>query len=168
MGRELPEIGALARWPSRGGRRRLDAQWAQALQRNGMECYLGELAVPTPLELPRAIEQFNAGLFWESHETLEELWGKTPYPLRILYHALIKAAAGFHHLSRHNAKGARAKLSEARDLLHLCPAGLMGVPTDLLHQELDLWLRERLDFEGPLDWGILDRLPRARIHLGHP
>ena len=51
-----------------------------------------------PLELRQAIEEFNSGAFWDCHETLEELWLKTPYPLRFFYHSIIKTAVGFHHV----------------------------------------------------------------------
>ena len=52
-----------------------------------------------PPELRQAIEQFNRGEFWECHETLEDVWRETLYPFRLFYHAVIKTAVGFHHLT---------------------------------------------------------------------
>ena len=82
-----------------------------------------------------AIEQFNRGEFWECHETLEDVWRETAYPFRLFYHAVIKTAVGFHHLSRHNRHGARVKLRDGVELLELFQPVWMGVRTDLLLAE---------------------------------
>ncbi len=51
-------------------------------------------------ELDRAIDEFNRGWYFESHETLEDLWMVTPLPERTLLQAIIQLAAAFVHFSR--------------------------------------------------------------------
>ena len=118
-----------------------------------------------PRELAQALEEFNGRLFWHCHETLEGVWLATPYPLRFFYHALIKAAVGFHHLSRHNRHGARVKLSDAAQLLPLFHPRFLGVRTDLLLDDISVCL-ERLDGAGRLDWTQVDATPTPVIRVG--
>jgi predicted metal-dependent hydrolase len=51
-------------------------------------------------ELYRALEQFNDGSYFESHDTLEELWRVTPLPDRLFFQGIIQMAAGFVHICR--------------------------------------------------------------------
>ena len=66
---------------------------------------------PAP-ELIHAIEQFNAGEFFEQHETLELLWRATATPVRDLYHGILQVGVGFHHWRRGNFHGASVLLEE--------------------------------------------------------
>ncbi len=66
---------------------------------------------PAP-ELLRGIEQFNAGEFFEQHETLELLWRATATPVRDLYHGILQVGVGFHHWRRGNFHGASVLLEE--------------------------------------------------------
>ena len=136
--------------------------WLETLERQGLEPLLEETPTGVPAELHKAIGEFNAGLFWECHETLEEVWRGAPYPLRFFYHAIIKLAVGFYHMSRHNRHGTRVKLSDAVRLLKIFPPTFLGVRTDLLCRCAAAWL-ERVDGAGPVNWGELDALPPPRI-----
>ena len=78
---------------------------------------------------------------------------------------MIKAAAGFHHLSRHNRHGARSKLADSLRTLRLFPTNTLGVRTDLLLLDVSTWV-ERLDKAGPVPWKHLDALPTPCIHQG--
>ena len=78
--------------------------------------------------------------FWECHETLEDVWRESPYPFRLFYHAVIKTAVGFHHLTVHNRHGARVKLRDGVELLELFQPEWMGVRTDLLLTDAKEWL----------------------------
>ena len=109
----LDQLASLPRWPSKGNRRKLEEMWLEALEHRGLQAFLEEAPAEAPAELHKAIMEFNAGLFWECHESLEDVWRGTPYPLRFFYHAIIKLAVGFYHMSRHNRHGARVKLSDA-------------------------------------------------------
>lgn len=66
---------------------------------------------PAP-ELLHAIEQFNAGEFFEQHETLELLWRATATPVRDLYHGILQVGVGLHHWRRGNFHGACVLLEE--------------------------------------------------------
>jgi predicted metal-dependent hydrolase len=56
-------------------------------------------------ELYRAVEEFNDGYWFESHETLEDLWQVTPLPDRTLFQGIIQAAAAFVHFARGEGPG---------------------------------------------------------------
>ena len=75
---------------------------------------------PSPA-LRLAIEQFNAGDYFECHETLEGLWLAEQGPTRDFYQGLLQIAVGLHHASRGNAKGASSLLE--RGLAHLGASG---------------------------------------------
>jgi uncharacterized protein len=59
------------------------------------------------------IEQYNAGYYFESHETWEELWLRSPWPFRQFLQGLIQMAAAFVHLMRHEYPGTIRLLDEA-------------------------------------------------------
>lgn len=150
--------------PSGGNRRRLDALWLEELERWGLSSLLPEPPSAVPPELRTAVDQFNRGEFWECHETLEDVWRATPYPLRFFYHALIKVAVGFHHMSRHNRHGARVKLSDGVRLLRLFQPSFMQVGTEGLLADASEWLA-RVEEPDRLDWPELDTMPRPAIRI---
>jgi hypothetical protein len=154
---DLPE------WSSGGNRRRLEERWLQALERWGIEAFLPEVPEQRPLALDQAIEQFNNGDFWDSHETLEAVWLETRYPLRLFYHALIKAAAGYHHASNHNRHGTTEKLKDAVRGLAVFPTEDMGIDSGRLRDEVSSWLAP-IEAAARVDWATIDAQPRPRIH----
>ena len=142
-------------------RRALDAQWADALRLHGIRKFAGPQP-PDPLpELRRAVEQFNHGEFWECHETLEDVWRETPYPFRLFYHAVIKTAVGFHHLSAHNRNGGRTKLRDGIELLELFQPEWMTLRTDLLLTDTAEWL----SLLEPPDVAWPELHPRPKPHI---
>jgi predicted metal-dependent hydrolase len=70
-----------------------------------------------PRELLEGIHQFNAGEFFEQHETLELLWRATEADVRYLYQGILLVGVGFYHLSRGNYHGAQAKLAAGIEML---------------------------------------------------
>lgn len=73
---------------------------------------------PDPALL-RGIEEFNAGRFFEQHETLETLWRDTRTPVRGLFHGILQIGVGFHHWRNGNHHGADTLLSEGIERLRL-------------------------------------------------
>jgi uncharacterized protein len=75
------------------------------------------LEAPRPAGVPphiwRAAALFNAGLFFECHEYLEDLWRAAGEPERTFLHGLVQAAAGCYHLEKGNLHGARTLLGKA-------------------------------------------------------
>jgi CheY-like chemotaxis protein len=59
-----------------------------------------------PAQLCAGIAQFNAGEYWECHETLEGLWIAEPRPVRDLYQGILQIGVAFHHLRCHSHAGA--------------------------------------------------------------
>ncbi len=67
---------------------------------------------PPPPLLVRGISEFNAGEYFEQHETLETLWRATRAPVRDLYHGILQIGVGFHHLRNGNLHGASVLTEE--------------------------------------------------------
>ena len=149
-------------WPSRRQRRRADLLWLEKLESVRVAPFLDSFPDSPPAPLTKAIVQFNAGLFWDCHETLECLWRATPYPLRHFYQAIIKIAVGLHHANRHNAKGARNKLTEGLRLLKPFTPIFLELNTDSLALEVQNWLCAL--GQGPhVDWLALDKARKPII-----
>jgi hypothetical protein len=66
----------------------------------------GRCAEPPVPALVQGIGEFNRGLFFEQHETLEEAWLAEEEPLRYLYQGILQVGVGCYHLARGNAYGA--------------------------------------------------------------
>ena len=152
----------LPRWPSKGTRRKLEAIWLDELETHGMPDGLLQPPSQPPPQLFEAVEQFNNGLYWECHETLEEVWLETLYPVRFFYHAIIKVTVGFHHMNRHNKHGARVKLGDAVRLLPFFQPQFLRVRTDALLHDASTWL-EYLGDTDHIDWAALDALSKPII-----
>jgi len=96
-----------------------------------------------PAELLQAIKEFNGGLWFECHETLEELWVGAKGELRDFYQGLLQLAVAQHHWRNGNFKGALTLLRGGAELLsRVAPvrqgvdvAGL-GAGAGRLHAEL--------------------------------
>ena len=158
------EESDLPRWPSRGNRRKLDLLWLERLEREGLEPFVSDFPATPPPELEYAMAQFNRGQFWQCHETLEDLWRATPYPLRHYYHGVIKVAVGFYHVSKHNRRGAASKLSEGLRLLKVFTPEFLGLDVEGLCSEASRWLGKVKEEATPVRWRELDALARPRIH----
>jgi hypothetical protein len=68
-------------------------------------------------EFYAAIEQFNHRWYFESHETLEDLWMVSPWPERDLFQGVIQLAAAFVHLARGEYPGIFKLLDASVDKL---------------------------------------------------
>ena len=152
----------LPMYPSKGNRRALDNSWLALLHREGLLPYLSIVPEP-PAELRLAIEEFNRGQYWRCHETLERVWLAEGYPLRLFYHALIKAAVGLLHLEQHNYWGSKAKLRDGEyGLVPFLPR-FMGVDTHRLRRDII----ERLTYlqaDGAPDQEAIDQLSQVKIY----
>ena len=136
--------------------------WLERLEEGGLSPFQDAFPDSPSTQVNKAVDQFNAGLFWECHETLEEIWLVTSYPLRHFYQGVLKIAVGFHHSDRHNVRGCRNKLGEGLRLLKVFTPSFLGLDTGALAVETDQWLQ--LVSRGPrLDWTVLDSEPKPRI-----
>lgn len=76
-------------------------------------------ARPAPPLLLQALDELNLGLWFQCHETLEELWKSRPKEARErdLYKGILMIAVGLHHAGRGHRPGALRKLPRAVELL---------------------------------------------------
>jgi predicted metal-dependent hydrolase len=78
-------------------------------------------------ELYDAVEQFNDGYWFESHETLEDLWQVTPLPERTFFQGIIQAAAGFVHFARGEGPGIFKLLDASLEKLREFTPQILGI-----------------------------------------
>lgn len=158
-------MASAARSPASGphpNRRTQDLLWLQRLRQEGVAHLL-----PDPLSPPtlyyHGIAEFNHGVYWQCHETLEEVWRETPYPLKLFSYALIKVAADFEHVGRHPKRSARSRLTTALANLEPFLPTFLGVRTAPLAREARACLAR---LAGPeVRREELDALPRPKIVL---
>lgn len=88
----------------------------------------------------RGLAQFNDRLFFECHDTLEEIWSGMRGAPRDFFQGLIQAAVGFYHLGNGNPAGALTTLRRSLDRLARYPASYAGVELEPLRTALGEWL----------------------------
>jgi uncharacterized protein len=110
---------------------------------------------PAPPELLRGIEQFNAGEFFDQHETIELLWRDTRTPVRGLYHGILQVGVGFHHWRNGNFHGATTLLEEGTERLRAFAPRCHGIDFDSLIADATA-ARERLIALGAEGMGGVD------------
>jgi predicted metal-dependent hydrolase len=103
----------------------------------------------------RGVAEFNAGRFYECHDTLEELWSGVRGASRDFFQGLIQVAVGFYHLGNGNRVGAERLLGRALRRLDRYPAAYAGLDLGALRSSVAEW-RRVLQGEGraavpPLD-----------------
>ncbi len=81
----------------------------------------------------------EAGLYFECHELLEEVWRTTRGPERDFYHGLIQVAAAFYHAEKGNWHGARVLLDKGLDKLRRYPGRYLGTDLRSLVDSLGPW-----------------------------
>ncbi len=138
---------------------------ARALERLGTADLPAACAQPAAPELVKAIHEFNAGEFFEQHETLELLWRATPGEIRHLYEGILQVGVGLHHLLvNRNFHGAAVKLDHGIRLLEAFPDVCQGVDVARLRRDA-LAARAELLALGPEALGDFPRALVPRVHV---
>lgn len=119
---------------------------------------------PPPEALVHGIEQFNAGEFFEQHETLELLWRDANAPVRGLYHGILQVGVGFHHWRRGNFHGASVLLEEGIERLRPFAPTCQTVDVAALVADA-IAARERLVALGPERMGEFDLASAPRVRF---
>ena len=88
----------------------------------------------------RGVAQFNDGLFFECHDTLEEIWSGVRGPSRGFFQGLVQVAVAFYHLGNGNRPGAITLLRRALARLERYPARYAGLELAPLRDAVTLWL----------------------------
>jgi uncharacterized protein len=117
-----------------------------------------------PPALLAGIAQFNAGEYWECHETLEEIWRVEPDTIRYLYQGILQVGVGLYHLRRGNYRGAVNKLTSG--LAYLAPSepACLGVNVARLRAEAGAVLAQ-LQTLGPERIGEVGATGLPRVWL---
>jgi predicted metal-dependent hydrolase len=97
--------------------------------------------------LDRGTAEFNAGRYFECHDTLEDLWSGIRGPSRDFFQGLIQVSVGFYHLTNGNPAGAASLLARALGRFTKYPAFYFGLDLSAHRTELRRWL-ERLSPES--------------------
>jgi predicted metal-dependent hydrolase len=138
---------------------------SRAVERIRLADMVAACAAPAPLELIKAIEEFNAGEFFEQHETLELLWRATPDEIRHLYEGILQIGVGMHHLLKNrNFHGAAVKLDHGMRLLDAFPPVCHGVDVARLRRDAAT-ARARLVELGPSGLERFEKEKIPRVHL---
>ncbi len=123
---------------------------------------------PPPAVLLHGIEQFNAGEYWECHETLEGLWTAEPREVRDMYQGILQVGVAFHHLQNQNLAGAIKMFRRGLPRLRALPEVCQGVRVAELEQSV------RSVHDSALDLGpgrlaeLLMPLPKIAVAVTPP
>jgi uncharacterized protein len=117
-----------------------------------------ELGEESARALHRGISEFNAGMFFECHDTLEEVWQGTRGAARGFFQGLIQTAVGFYHLGNANMTGGRSQFEKALRNLSPYPQEFLAVDLHALRADLREWMR-KIDAHDPLQRTIAE-LPK--------
>jgi predicted metal-dependent hydrolase len=90
--------------------------------------------------LRRGIAEFNAGRFFECHETLEDVWHGIRGPGRDFFQGLIQISVGFYHLGNGNLRGGQSQLEKGLRRLDSYPGRFMGIDLAGLRDQAAGWL----------------------------
>lgn len=117
-----------------------------------------------PAELLQGIREFNAGDWFDCHETLEDLWGGEQGDARHLYQGVLQVAVALHHWQDGNFRGAMFLLGSAEELLTRVEPVCQGVDVAALLRDSGR-LRRALETLGPERMGEVDSslIPRVRL-----
>src|SRR4029077_15813618 len=96
-------------------------------------------------EFYKALEEFNDGYWFESHETLEDLWMVTPWPERQFFQGIIQLAAAFVHYARREYPGILKLLDAAIEKVAEFVPESFGVDAAGLVEQMQ---HARDEFEG--------------------
>jgi predicted metal-dependent hydrolase len=109
----------------------------------------------------KGVSEFNAGLFYECHDTLEDLWSGVRGPSRDFFQGLIQVAVGLYHLGNGNRAGATSLLDRAARRLQAYPDAYGGVDLAALRASLASWERALAE-KAPLA-AFAETPPRLRL-----
>jgi len=92
-------------------------------------------------QLAKGIEEFNAGDYFECHDTLEAIWMEATHD-RFFYQGLIHLAVGFYHLLNENYAGAESQLSKGLFKLEEFKPAYQGVQLSRLLDKVQICLSQ--------------------------
>jgi len=88
----------------------------------------------------RGVAEFNAGYYFECHDTLEDMWTGIRGPSRDFFQGLIQVSVAFYHLGGGNLPGAESMLRRALKRFARYPDRYFGFDLAAHREELQGWL----------------------------
>jgi predicted metal-dependent hydrolase len=122
--------------------------------------------VPPPLVL-KGLREFNAGEYFECHETLETAWRAEPGPVRDLYRAVLQVGLGYYQIGRGNYTGARKMFLRAERWFANLPDSCQGIDVARLRADAAA-ARAHLEALGPARITQFDRSLLKPVHYENP
>lgn len=105
-------------------------------------------------------EHFNAGRFFPAHEAWETVWKQRKgEPIEELFKGLSQLGAGYVHLHRGNAHGAKTLLRRGARRIAAYPSGTEGVDTETISRvvlEHAVEIEEMASGHGTEERGLVD------------
>ena len=117
---------------------------------------------PQPEGVRRGIEEFNAGQYFEQHETLELVWRAELRPIRDLYRGVLQIGVGCLQVERGNAIGAVKMINRAEKWLQPFRPACQGIDVDRLLEDAAR-LRAAIAHADQID--RVDRRLFPKVHL---
>ncbi len=119
---------------------------------------------PLPEGVRRGIEEFNAGQYFEQHETLELVWRAELRPIRDLYRGVLQIGVGCLQLERGRAVGAVKMIDRAAKWLQPFRPACQGIDVDRLLADAAR-LREAIETAGIDRPDQVDRRLFPKVHF---
>lgn len=118
---------------------------------------------PLPEGVLRGLEEFNAGQYFEQHETLELVWRAELRPVRDLYRGVLQIGVGCLQVERGNAIGALKMIDRAVKWLQPFRPACQGIEVDRLLEDTAR-LRDEIERRGADQIERVDRRLFPRVH----
>jgi len=119
---------------------------------------------PLPEGVLRGIEEFNAGQYFEQHETLELVWRAERRPIRDLYRGVLQIGVACLQVERGNAVGALKMIDRAVKWLQPFRPICQGIDVDRLLADA-VRLRGVIERVGADQIDRVDRRLFPKVHL---
>lgn len=103
---------------------------------------------PMPTLVHQGLEEFNAGEYYEAHETLEHAWMEEEGPIRDLYRGILQVAVAYYQIQRQNYRGALKMFLRSLQWLEPLPDVCQGIDVSKLRQD-SRRARQQLERLGP-------------------
>ena len=85
------------------------------------------------------LKQFNSRLFFDAHETWEEIWLASAEPDKTFLQGIIQIAAAYHHYGRGNLRGTQSLLEAGLRRLGRFAHGHYGIDVESLRDAAREW-----------------------------
>lgn len=112
--------------------------YAQVVRQAAAQVSAFERLEPLHRGVAEAAICFNAGLFFEAHEHLEDHWHQLPpTPTKRFVQGIIQISVGFHHAMRGSYEGAVNQLRKGLAKLAEAPGDALGLDRDRFLREVE-------------------------------